>query len=258
MKHVLALFWRDFKKCNNLRTWLIWLALAAMGVFFFFTSGGKTKLVQHNEIEFMALFLPHMIFGSWAILSVYFDIISADREHNVMDCILCAGISKTQIFLAKAMAVAAMSLVLSAIYLTPVTGVIIGLSGDVSHGLVLVRYLLPLLGYIMVFAALGLLLSVVARSSKSALIWSLAAGLLLMPRLFVMLLEGIGQVAGWPAETVNRLSLVAPGVMMQALSDRANTASFGAAAMIFSGSILAFLGLGYAVFSKQDELNYGE
>jgi len=258
MNSVLTLFRRDLKKCMSLRATLIWLALAAMGVFFFFTSGGKTKLMQHNEIEFMALFLPHMIFGSWAILSVYFDIISADREHNVMDCILCAGISKTQIFLAKTMAVAAMSLVLSAIYLAPVTGVIIGLSGDVSHGFVLLQYLLPLWGYIMVFAALGLLVSVVARSSKSALIWCLAAGLLLMPRLFVMLLEGLGQFAGWPAKTVNRLSLVAPGVMMQALSDRANTASFGAAAAVFSISILVFLGLAYVVFARQDERNYGE
>lgn len=258
MKSVSTLFRRDFKKSMNLRAWLIWLALAAMGVFFFFTSGGKTKLVENNKIEFMALFLPHMIFGSWAILSVYFDMVSADREHNVMDCIISSGIPKSNIFLSKALVTAMMSLLLSAIYLIPVTGVIVGMSGNFSHIFVLVRYLIPLWGYIMVFAALGMLISVLARSSKAALIWSLAIGLLFMPRFFVMLLEGIGQIAGWSAETVSRFSLVAPGVMMQALSDTSNISYFGTAAIIFSISILLFWGLAYVVFVKQDELNYGE
>jgi hypothetical protein len=85
----------------------------------------------------------------------------------------------------------------------------------------------------MFFAALGMLISILACSSKSALIWSLAIGLLFMPRLFVMLAEGIGQIAGWSAQTVARISLVAPGVMMQALSDPSNTFGFGTAALIY-------------------------
>lgn len=258
MKSVLTLFCRDFKKSMNLRAWLIWVSLAAMGVFFFFASGGKTKLVENNEIEFIALFLPHMIFGSWAILSVYFDIISADREHNVMDCIICSSVSKSKIFLSKAVVTAVMSLLLSVVYLIPVTSVIIGMSRDFSHIFVLVQYLFPLWGYIMVFAALGMFISVLARSSKAALIWSLALGLLSMPRLFVMLIECVGKIAGWSAETVNLISLVAPGVMMQALSNPSNTSYFGTAAIIFSTSILLFEGLAYTIFTKQDELNYGE
>lgn len=258
MKSVLTLFCRDFKKSMNLRVWLIWLALAAMGVFFFFTSGGKTKLIENNQIEFMALFLPHMIFGSWAVLSGYFDLVSADREHNVMDCILCSGVSKTKIFLSKMLVTAVMSLVLSIIYLTPVTGAIIVLSHDASHILVLVRYLLPLWGYIMVFAVIGMFISILARSSKAALIWSLAMGLLLMPRLFVMLLEGIGKAAGWSADTVSHISLIAPGVMMQALSDPGNRSAFGTAATLFTAGILLFCAMAYIAFIKQDERNYGE
>ena len=64
---ILSLVRRDFKKAMNLRTLVIWIALAGMGVFFFYTSGGKTKLVESDQIEFLALFLPHMIFGSWRI-----------------------------------------------------------------------------------------------------------------------------------------------------------------------------------------------
>lgn len=258
MKNIFVLFRRDFKKVMNLRTWVIWLVLAAMGVFFFFTTGGKTKLIANNQIEFIALFLPHMIFGSWAILSVYFDLISSDREHNVMDCILCSSIPKSRIFISKILVIVVMSLVLAMIYLIPVTCTIIYLSKDWSHIFVLFIYLFPLWGYIMVFAAVGILISVLARSSKASLIWSLAIGLLLMPRLFVMLLEGIGQIAGWSAETIHKLSLIAPGVMMQALSDMTDKSYFGIAAIVFSVSILFFWSLAYLVFCRQDELNYGE
>ena len=179
---ILSLVRRDFKKAMNLRTLVIWIALAGMGVFFFYTSGGKTKLVESDQIEFLALFLPHMIFGSWAVLSSYFDLVSSDREHNVLDCIICSGIPKTRIFISKVIVAAIMSLVLSFIYMTPVTCVIIGLSGNFAHILVLIQYLLPLWGYIMVYATMGMLISILARSSKAALIWSLAIGLLLMPR----------------------------------------------------------------------------
>ena len=149
---ILSLVRRDFKKAMNLRTLVIWIALAGMGVFFFYTSGGKTKLVESDQIEFLALFLPHMIFGSWAVLSSYFDLVSSDREHNVLDCIICSGIPKTRIFISKVIVAAIMSLVLSFIYMTPVTCVIIGLSGNFAHILVLIQYLLPLWGYIMVFS----------------------------------------------------------------------------------------------------------
>lgn len=258
MKSTMTLFLRDIKKSISLRTILIWVAMAAMGVFFFMTTGGRTNLLKHDKIDFMSLFLPHMIFGSWAILSVYFDLVSADREHNVMDLLICSGISKTRIYLSKILVCAALSLLLAVIYMLPVTATIIGLSGDFSHITVLLQYIIPLWGYITVIAALGVLISVVARSSKASLIWSLAIGLLLMPRLFVMLLEGLGQALNWSKETVNNLSLLSPGIMMQALSDVKNTAYFGTAAAVFSISIVLFFGVAFLVFKRQDEFNYGE
>lgn len=255
---ILSLFRRDFKKAMNLRTLIIWTVLAAMGVFFFYTSGGKTKLVESDQIEFMALFLPHMIFGSWAVLSSYFDLVSSDREHNVLDCIICSGIPKTRIFISKFLVTAVMSLVMSFIYMTPVTCAIIWLSGNFTHIFVLMQYLLPLWGYIMVYAAMGMLISVLARSSKAALIWSLAIGLLLMPRFFVMIVEGIGKVFGWTAQMVENFSLIAPGVMMQALSEVSDITRFSLAAAIFGIGILLFLIIAYLIFIKQDEYNYGE
>lgn len=255
---ILYLFKRDFKKSMNLRTLIIWVVLAGMGVFFFYTSGGKTKLMESDQIEFLSLFLPHMIFGSWAVLSSYFDLFSSDREHKVLDCIICSGISKTRIFISKVLVAAVMSLVLSFIYMIPITCVIIGLSGNFTHILVLIQYLLPLWGYIMVYAAMGMLISVFARSSKAALIWSLAIGLLLMPRFFVMIVEGIGKVFGWTTQMVENISLIAPGVMMQALSEVSDTSKFMLATVIFGSSILVFSIFAYLTFIKQDEYNYGE
>jgi ABC-type transport system involved in multi-copper enzyme maturation permease subunit len=256
--NILTLFKRDFRKAMNLRTWLIWITLAAMGVFFFFTAGGKTMLIQNNRIEFMALFLPHMIFGSWAVLSSYFDIISSDREHNVLDCIMCSGISKSKIFLSKVLVTMTAALVLSFIYMLPVTCTIVMLSGNIAQVLVLLKYLLPLWGYIMVYAAMGVLISIAARSSKASLIWSLAIGLFLMPRLFVMIVEGIGNASGWSAETIQSVSMIAPGVMMQALSSVTDTSKFILAAVIFSISITVFFTFAYLTFARQDEYNYGE
>ncbi|MDD5936356.1 MAG: ABC transporter permease subunit [Clostridiales bacterium] len=256
--NIRSLFRRDLKKTMNLRSLVIWIALAGMGVFFFYASGGKTKLVDNDKIEFISLFLPHMIFGSWAVLSSYFDLVSSDREHNVLDCTICSGIPKTRIFISKVLVAAVMSLVFSLIYMTPVTFAIIRLSGNFTHILVLIQYLLPLWGYIMVYAAMGMLISVIARSSKAALIWSLAIGLLLMPRLFVMIVEGIGKVFGWTTQMIENFSMIAPGVMMQGLSAVSDLSRFSLAAVIFGISIILFLTIAYLIFIKQDEYNYGE
>ncbi len=251
-----TLFMRELRRTINLRIGLIWIALAGMSIFFFYTTGGKTKLIERDQVEFIALFLPHMIFGSWAVLSSYFDLFSADREHKVLDCLLCSGITKSCIFVSKALVTMVMSLVLSLIYMFPVTCVIIGLSGSSMHLVVLLRYLLLLWGYIMVYAAMGVLVSVLARSSKSALIWSLAIGLLLMPRFFAMLVEGAGKAFGWSENTVDYVSLIAPGVMMQALSVVSDGTKFITAMTVFLVSIILFFGLAYFAFVHQDEYNY--
>lgn len=255
---IFYIFKRDVKKTMNLRTWLIWTALAAIGVFFFYATPGKTELLENGKVEFMTLFLPQIIFGTWAVLSSYFDLISSDREHNVLDCILCSGISKTKVFASKMLVITVVSLILSFIYLAPVTCVIIEISRNASYLLVLSEYLIPLWGYIMVYAALGVMISVVARSSKSALIWSLAIGLILMPRFFIMIIDVLGNVFNWTQEIKNNVSLAAPGVMLQALSDVSDVPKLMLAATIFSISILVFLAFAYFTFIKQDEYNYGE
>ncbi len=249
---------RDIQKILNLRTLLVWGTLSALGVFFFFATSGRRMLLQNNEVEFMALFLSQIIFGAWAVLSVYFDLVSSDRQHNVLDCILCAGISKPMVFYGKMAAMVLVSLALSFAYLLPVTIGIIVVSGNIGFSVVLFQYLLPLWGYIMVYAALGIVISILARSTKTALIVSLASGLILMPRFFMIIIEMLGAILGWSAATKDAISMVAPGVMMEALSRYSATVEYIKTTVVFTSGIAIFLIIAFIVFCKQDELNYGE
>ena len=255
---LITLVRRDMRKVFSLRTLLIWGALSLIAVFFFYATSGKTSLLKNNEVEFMALFLSQIIFGAWAVLSIYFDLISSDREQNVLDRILCAGISKPVVFLSKIITLVLASLILSFVYLVPVTAVIVFVSGNVTHFIVLLQYLLPLWGYIMVYAALGIAISVIARSTKIALITCLAFGLVLMPRFFLLIVDGLGSVFHWTQAAKDKMSLIAPGVMMESLAHYAGTAAYLKMALLFSLSIILLIAGAFFVFSKQDELNYGE
>lgn len=249
---------RDMKKTFSLRTVFIWACMSALCIFFFFTSDGRRQLMETGKVEYMTVMLPQIIFGSWAALSVYFDMVSADRQHNVLDMILCSGAAKSTVFLSKMLTMMIISLILSMIYLFPITAVIVGLSGQTGYFTLFFQYLMPLWGYIMVYASLGLVISVTARSSKAALIWSLAVGLILMPRFFMIIVEGLGAAFHWTQGAMDTVSLLSPGVLMDALSEFSDAARLITAAAGFSVGIIVLMFLSFFVFRRQDELNYGE
>ena len=257
MKPVTKLMCRDLKRAFGLQTLGIWVVMALFTIYFFFFSNGRRELVENNRLEYMSLFLPLIIFGAWAVMAVFFDLISADRERNVLDCILCSGTTKKHVFMAKLIATAIVSLALSFIYLAPITIIVTCLS-SVEKAAMIAKYLLPLWGFIMVFAALGLMISVFARSSKAAMIWSLASGLVLMPRFFALIPEGIGKILSLSPQTVEKISMVSPGIMMEALSNPNNTSSWTTAVVGFTIGIVALFGIAYMAFQNQDEYNYGE
>jgi ABC-type transport system involved in multi-copper enzyme maturation permease subunit len=248
---------RDIKRTLSLRTFVIWLVLAVITVLFFFTTNGHHEVVESNHVEFMAVFLPQMIFGAWAVMSVYFDLVSADREHNVLDCILCSGVTKGQVFSAKLITMVVNSLLLSFVYLAPIT-VVIGLLSDMGVALTVAKYLLPLWGFIMVFASMGIMISVLARSSKAAMIWSMAIGLVLMPRFFSMIVSGIGNALNLSEEVIYNISLISPGIMMETLSKPQNIESWMIAITGFTIAVILIMTIAYFTFKSQDEHNYGE
>ena len=99
MKSVTKLICRDLRRAFGLRTLGIWVVMALFTIYFFFFSNGRRELVENNRLEYMSLFLPLIIFGAWAVMAVFFDLISADRERNVLDCILCSGTTKKHVFI---------------------------------------------------------------------------------------------------------------------------------------------------------------
>ena len=257
MKLITKLMFRDLKRAFSFRTLGIWLMMAVIAVYFFFFSSGRRELAENNRLEYMAVFLPLIIFGAWAVMAVFFDLISADRERNVLDCILCSGTTKKHIFIAKIITTEVISLFLSFIYLAPIT-IIITCMSNIEKAAMIGKYLLPLWGFIMVFAALGLMISVLARSSKSAMIWSLASGLVLMPRFFVLIPESIGSALNLSQQTVEKISMISPGIMMEALSNPNDTSSWTTAVIGFTIGIVVLFGIAYMAFKNQDEYNYSE
>lgn len=257
MKLITKLMFRDLRRAVGLRTLGIWLMMAGFTIYFFFFSNGRRELVENNRLEYMAVFLPLIIFGAWAVMAVFFDLISADRERNVLDCVLCSGTTKKHVFIAKIITTAVISLFLSFIYLAPIT-IIITCMSNIEKAAMIGKYLLPLWGFVMVFAALGLMISVLARSSKAAMIWSLASGLILMPRFFVLIPEGIGSAFNLSQQTVEKISMISPGIMMEALSNPNNTSSWTTAVIGFTIGIVVLFGIAYMAFKNQDEYNYGE
>ena len=249
---------RECKRAMNLRSVGIWIIMSVLCVYFFFCSAGWRALESEDRLDFMALFLPLLIFGAWAALTAFYDLMSADREHNVLDMLLTSGISKNMVFLSKTLAAGAVALLLTLLYLLPIAVIVSAMTGTLAHAGAFFRYALPLWGYIMVHASLGFLISVLARSSKAALIWSMAAGLFLMPRFYVTLLEGIGDLAQLSEKAVDALSLFSPGVLMNALADPSNTAKFLQGLLGFTLGSLGALLIAYQVFIRQDELNDGE
>jgi ABC-type transport system involved in multi-copper enzyme maturation permease subunit len=248
---------REVKRALNVRSISIWAIMAALCVYFFFASAGWHKLIAENQLDFMSLFIPQLIFGAWAALTVFYDLMSADREHNVLDMLLTSGVTKNEVFISKSLAACAVALFMAFLYLLPVAVIVAGMTGTAICLGVILWFVLPLWGYITVHAALGFLISVLARSSKAALIWSMAAGLFLMPRFYVMLLEGVGGLVHLTDRAVDVLSLLSPGVLMNALADPTDSARFLQALIGFSVGSFGALLIAFKTFLRQDELNYG-
>ena len=70
--------------------------------------------------------------------------------------------------------------------------------------------------------------------------------------------EGIGKVFHLSAETVDNISMISPGIMMEALSNPANTSSWSIATIGFTIGTVSLFAIAGFTFSRQDEYNYGE
>ena len=120
------------------------------------------------------------------------------------------------------------------------------------------RYIIPITVFLMIFNGLGLVLSVAMRSSKASLIICIIVGALMMPRLFVSIIDGINSIIGLSEAVIERIYLLSPALILNSLngySDK-NTVLWGL--LLFAIYVIGSMITGICIFQKQDELNYGE
>jgi ABC-type transport system involved in multi-copper enzyme maturation permease subunit len=258
MDRFLVLVRRDFRAATNKRLFFLLAFMALFQLWFIVGSGSVEKVLEAGRMEFMAVVFSFNILGSLAALVLSFDGISRERQNKTMDLILTSGVSKRMVMLSRAAANLAVSFVFSALYLLAVALVYAALGGGVGTALLCFGYLPGLTAFNFVYCLLGNALSVLFRSSRTSFIVSMAVGLVCMPRLFVTMLEGIAGTFGMGPGFIEIAGMASPALIMNALGGGASGASL-AAAFIFLALYTAALTLGgSAVFTRQDELNYGE
>lgn len=247
---------RDTRKGINFKLVIIWILLSAFGIFFFFTSRGYTDVKNKQQLDYMMIMLPQILFGAWAILTVFYDILAQDRESHVLDCILCSGIKKKDILCSKFISICILSIVCTFIYLIPISIVVALAGGDSSWIIKVMFYIIPLWGYIVVYGTWGLLISILARSTKLSLIANLAFGLIMMPRFFVIITESLAKALHLPESMEKILEQISPGILMSNMVEYSNINEFFKGVTIFVIEVAVAIMISMFIFARQDEVSY--
>lgn len=255
MNTVKILLKRDLGKQIGKKVIIVYGILGLFGIYFFFCSNGYNLLLQGN-LDYMSIMMPQIFFGAWASLTVFYDGIAEDRDTHVLDCILCSGVQKKQIYISKVISYIMISMLCSVIYLLPLMAAIIIKTQGVKWVPDIAEYIIPIWAYVMIYAAIGTLVSVLARSAKKSLIICLALGLILMPRFYMLIIDGICGLLHL-GDVVNKvLGMISPGVLIYDLADLSNRASVLKGMSFFIICIIIFSIITYQVFKNQDELSY--
>ena len=120
------------------------------------------------------------------------------------------------------------------------------------------RYIIPITVFLMIFNGLGLVLSVAMRSSKASLIICIIVGALMMPRLFVSIIDGINSIIGLSEAVIERIYLLSPALILNSLNGYSDTNTVLWGLLLFAIYVIGSMVTGICIFQKQDELNYGE
>lgn len=105
---------------------------------------------------------------------------------------------------------------------------------------------------------MGLMLSIIFRSSKKSLIISLIVGGMFTPRLFVLVIDGIGKIFHLSTDVTAIMELFSPALIMNALSGYESQKVIIIATSIAILYFITMIVFSMMFFKKQDELNYGE
>ena len=79
-----------------------------------------------------------------------------------------------------------------------------------------------------------------------------------MPRLFVMIVDSLSSIAGFSEKTVEILYMISPALMMNALNGYSGMVDVLWALLLMMIYLAVTILSGANIFTRQDELNYGE
>jgi len=249
---------RDIKNSFGKKVFILLFFLVLFQFWFVFTSGSVDQVRETGEMFYMAVVFSFNFFGSIVALALHYNGISGEREAKFLDLILTSGISKRKAYLSKVIACLTVSGIFAVFYSFAMTLIYWALSRDIGLSLMTFRYTLPIMAFLSVFGLMGLMLSVILRSSRASLVACMIIGGLLMPRLFVMMVDGLGNLLGFSQQVADIVYMISPALIMNALNGYAETSRLLWGLLLLLIYFTTILWTGIKVFVKQDELNYGE
>jgi ABC-type transport system involved in multi-copper enzyme maturation permease subunit len=232
--------------------------MVLLQAWFIFGSGSVKSVMKSGQMHFMAIVFSFNLFGSVAALALNYDSISMERENKIMDLILTANVSKKEVILSKVFNSFIISGVFALLYVLIILLIYLIASKDLHISLLALRYVFPITVFMFIYNLLGLLLSIILRSSKASLVISVILGGLFVPRLFLAVVEGMAKTIGFSQEIIENISMISPALIMNALSGYAQKKQIILGLLLFIIYSVTTIILCMEVFSKQDELNYGE
>lgn len=258
MKVILVLLRRDLKNSFNKKFFILIGFLLLFQFWFVLTSDSVGQVKETGEMFYMAVVFSFNFFGSIVALALNYNGISNEREAKFLDLILTSGVSKKKVYLSKVLTSFLISGIFALIYTFVLMLVYLIMSGDISMSLLTLRYVLPITAFLSIFSLMGLMLSIIFRSSKASLITSIMIGGLLLPRLFVMMVDGLGSLFGFSQQAVGIIYMISPALIMNALNGYSETTYVLWGVLMLVIYLAAIIITGIKVFTRQDELNYGE
>lgn len=258
MRDIYVLLKRDLKNSFNKRLFIMLVSMLLFQFWFIIGSDSVDQIKTTGIMHYMAVVFSFNFFGSIVALTLNHDGISIERESKFLDLILTSGISKKKVYISKILTSFLVSGIFALIYLLVLVLIYLVMSDDIGMSLLTLKYVFPLTAFLSIFSLLGLMLSVVFRSSRTSLIASIMLGGLLMPRLFTMIVDSLSNLFGFSEKVTQILYMISPGLIMNALNGYSELAYFLWALLLLGIYLTVNIISGVYVFIRQDELNYGE
>lgn len=258
MSDILVLLKRDINKSVNKRLFIMLVFVLLFQIWFMIGSVSVDQVRTTGIMNYMAVVFSFNFFGSIVALALNYDGISNERESKFLDLIITSGISKKKVYMSKILTSFLISGMFALLYLLLLMLIYLVMSGDIGMSLLTLKYVFPLTAFLSIFSLLGLMLSVVFRSSRTSLIASIIIGGLLLPRLFIMIADSLGNLFGFSEKVTQILYMISPALIMNALNGYSERVYVLWALLLLVIYLAANTLLGVYIFIRQDELNYGE